>query len=153
MFKKLRYMHIKMKLFTMSWKTICLYKSIKDNELHILGSATHGQVNNSPVKWRAIAYAPLIFWSLSTWTWKYKKYRRSPVSAVFEFPANRTIGKTALIGDWFSTKIAIWDFWIFKVLFFCSFPWNFSMIVRFTLTCLLSYLSQILTSWQNFMKF
>ena len=55
-------------------KTICLYKSIKDNELHILGSATHGQVNNSPVKWRAIAYAPLIFWSLSTWTWKYKKY-------------------------------------------------------------------------------
>ena len=53
-------------------------------------------------------------------------YRRSPVSAVFGSPANRTIGKTALIGDWFSTKTAIWDFWIFKVPFFCSFPWNFN---------------------------
>ena len=44
-------------------------------------------------------------------------YRDSPVSAVFWSPANRTIGKTALTGDWFSTKIAIWDFWIFKVPF------------------------------------
>ena len=26
-------------------------------------------------------------------------YRGSPVSAIFGFPANRTIGKTALIGD------------------------------------------------------
>ena len=30
--------------------------------------------------------------------------------AVFWSPANRAIGKTALIGDWFSTKMAIWDF-------------------------------------------
>ena len=48
-------------------------------------------------------------------------YRDSPVSVVFWFPANRPIGKTALNGDWFSTKIAIWDFWVFKVHFFCSF--------------------------------
>ena len=45
-------------------------------------------------------------------------YRDSPFSAVFGFPANRTIGKTALIGDWFSTKMVILDFWIFKVHFF-----------------------------------
>ena len=42
-------------------------------------------------------------------------------SAVFGSPANRTIGKTALIGDWFSTKIAILDFWISKVPFFANF--------------------------------
>ena len=45
-------------------------------------------------------------------------YRESPVSAVFWSPANRTIAKTALIEHWFSTKIAIWDFWVFKVHFF-----------------------------------
>ena len=45
-------------------------------------------------------------------------YRESPDSAVFGSPANRTIGKTALIGDWFSTKPTILDFWIFKVHFF-----------------------------------
>ena len=39
---------------------------------------------------------------------------------------------TALIEHWFSTKIAILDFWIFKVPF---------------LLILLSYLLQILTSW------
>ena len=54
-------------------------------------------------------------------------YRRSLVSAVFGSPANRTIGKTALIGDWFSTKIVIWDFWNFKVPFFAHFQEN-SMI-------------------------
>ena len=48
-------------------------------------------------------------------------YRDSPDSAVFWSPANRTIGKTALIEHWFSTKIAIWDFWVFKVHFFCQF--------------------------------
>ena len=48
-------------------------------------------------------------------------YRDSPVSAVFWSPGNRTIWKTALIGDWFSTKIAILDFWIFKVPFFAYF--------------------------------
>ena len=39
-----------------------------------------------------------------------------------------------------------------RCLFFAHFH-EISMIVRFTLTCLLSYLSQILTSWQNFVKF
>ena len=48
-------------------------------------------------------------------------YRNSPVSEVFWSPANRTIGKTALIEHWFSTKIAIWDFWVFKVHFFWQF--------------------------------
>ena len=38
------------------------------------------------------------------------KYRRFPVSAIFGSRANRTVEKTALIGDWISTKIAIWDF-------------------------------------------
>ena len=50
-------------------------------------------------------------------------YRGSlvPVSAVFGTPANRTIGKTALIGDWFSTNTTISDFWIFKVHFLGTF--------------------------------
>ena len=47
-------------------------------------------------------------------------YRGSPDSTVFAPPGNRTIAKTVLIGDWFSTKIMIYDFWIFKVPFF---PW------------------------------
>ena len=51
-------------------------------------------------------------------------YRGSPVSAVFWSPANRTIGKTALIEHWFSSKIAIWDFCDFKVHFFSSFSVN-----------------------------
>jgi hypothetical protein len=50
--------------------------------------------------------------------WAMAYYRESPDSAVFGSPANRTIGKTALIGDWFSTKPTILDFWIFKVHFF-----------------------------------
>ena len=44
-----------------------------------------------------------------------EKYSDSLVSAVFWFPANRAIWKTALIKDWFSTTIA---YWIFKVSFF-----------------------------------
>ena len=57
---------------------------------------------------------------------QFTKYRRSLVSAAFGSPEIRTIGKTALIGDWFSTKIAIWDFWIFKVPFYCLFSRNFN---------------------------
>ena len=61
-----------------------------------------------------------------------RKYRDSPVSAVFWSPANRTIGKTALIGHWFSTKIAIWDLWIFKVPFFAHFHyWNLTRFFLF----------------------
>ena len=41
---------------------------------------------------------------------KGKYYRDSPDSAIFWSPANRTIGKTALIETRFSTKIVIWDF-------------------------------------------
>ena len=52
-------------------------------------------------------------------------YRDSPVSAVFWSSVNRTIGKTALIGDWFSTKIVIW---VFKVPFLARFSQNFSLI-------------------------
>ena len=44
----------------------------------------------------------------------------SPHSTIFELPGNRTIGKIVLSGDWFSTKIGIYDFWIFKVPFLCS---------------------------------
>ena len=64
---------------------------------------------------------------MKNWFWNFKmwsnlhipktKYRDSPVSAVFWSPANRTFGKTALIGDCFSTKTSILDFWIFKVHF------------------------------------
>jgi hypothetical protein len=59
-------------------------------------------------------------------------YRDSPVSAVFWSPVNRTIGKTALIEDCFSTKIAIWDFWILKVPFFAHFLyWNLIRLFLF----------------------
>ena len=36
----------------------------------------------------------------------------------FVLPGNRTIAKIVLSGDWFSTKMAIYDFWISKVLLF-----------------------------------
>ena len=58
----------------------------------------------------------------------------SPDSTVFVHPGNRTIEKTVLIGDWFSTKSAIYAFLIFKVPFFANFHtilsyWsNFAMI-------------------------
>ena len=39
----------------------------------------------------------------------------------FRSPSNCTIWKTALIGDWYSTKIMILDFWIFRVPFFVYF--------------------------------
>ena len=59
------------------------------------------------------------------------EYRESPDSTVFMPPGNRTIAKTVLIGDWFSTKIAFHDFWIFKVPFFAWFIYctqeNFSL--------------------------
>ena len=48
-------------------------------------------------------------------------YRGSPDSTVFTLPGNRTFEKTVLFVDWFSTKITIYDFWIFKVPFFSSF--------------------------------
>ena len=48
------------------------------------------------------------------------EYKDSPDSTVFVPPGNSTIAKTVLIGDWFITKIAIYDFWIFKVPFFPS---------------------------------
>ena len=61
-----------------------------------------------------------------------KLYRDSQVSAVFWYPANRTIGKTALIEHWFSSKIVIWDFWIFKVPFFAHFHyWNLNRLFLF----------------------
>ena len=59
-------------------------------------------------------------------------YRESPVSAVFWSPANRTIEKTALIEDCYSTIIAIWDFWILKVPFFAYFHyWNLTRFFLF----------------------
>ena len=64
-------------------------------------------------------------------------YRDSPVSAVFWSPANHTIRKTALIRDWFTTKMVNWDFWIFKVPFFAHFSRNFNfsnMFIELTLT-------------------
>ena len=51
--------------------------------------------------------------------------RDFPVSAVFWSPVNCTIGKTALIGVWFSIEITIWDFWLFKVPLFAHLCyWN-----------------------------
>ena len=64
--------------------------------------------------------------------------RGSPVGAIFGSPANRTIGKTALIRVWFGTKIVIWDFWNFKVPFFAHFH-EITMNFRITMTSLLSY--------------
>ena len=44
-----------------------------------------------------------------------------PDSTNFVPPGNRTIAKIILFGDWFSTKIAIYDFLISKVPFFSYF--------------------------------
>ena len=61
---------MKVKFFTMLKK---LY--VCTNQLRILNytfialplmDISTGHVNSSPVKWMDIAYAPLIFWSLST---------------------------------------------------------------------------------------
>ena len=84
-------------------------------------------------------------------------YRDSLVSAVFWSPANRTIAKTALIEHWFSTKIAIWDFWAFKVHFFANFQYisffeSEKLIDRIILTWLLSYLWSIFASLHNVSK-
>ena len=80
-----------------------------------------GQTNRQPSKYYFFS------WFLAKFFAKFlSMYRGSPVSAIFGSPANRTIGKTALIGDWFSTKIAIWDFWIFKVPLFGSFSCYFN---------------------------
>ena len=56
------------------------------------------------------------------------------------------------MGDWFSTKSVIYDFWILKVPFFTHFHnilifESEKVIDTFILTCLLSYLSQSFTSW------
>ena len=48
----------------------------------------------------------------------FDNYRDSSVSAVFWTPRNCTIWKTLLIGECFSTKMTILDFWIFRVHFF-----------------------------------
>ena len=60
-----------------------------------------------------------------------KIYRDSLVSVVFWSQGNRTIGKTVLIRYWFSSKIL-------------------DLSKSHFLLILLSYLSQILISWQNF---
>ena len=52
---------------------------------------------------------------------KTSKYRGSPDSTNFVPPGNSTIAKIVLFGDWFSTKVAIYDFWISKVPFFSYF--------------------------------
>ena len=61
-----------------------------------------------------------IFWSLSTWN-HVCIYRESQDSTNFVLPGNRTIAKIVLSGGWFSTKIVIYEFWIFKVPSFSSF--------------------------------
>ena len=80
-------------------------------------------------------------------------YRDSPVSAVFWSPANGTIGKTALIGDWFGTKIGFWDLCFFAHFHKFSLFESKTRIVSLILTGLLSCLAHILTSWQNFKQF
>ena len=45
-------------------------------------------------------------------------YRGSPDSTKFLLLGNCAIAKIVLSGDWFSTKIVVYDFWISKVLFF-----------------------------------
>ena len=53
-------------------------------------------------------------------------HRGSPDRTNFVLPGNCTFAKKLLIEDWFSTKIAIYDFWIFKVPFFWWFSPGFS---------------------------
>ena len=59
--------------------------------------------------------------SPESWLYSYINYRGSPDSTNFVLPGNCTIAKIVLSGVWFSTKIAIYDFWIFKVPVFSSF--------------------------------
>ena len=49
-----------------------------------------------------------------------------PDSTNFVPPGNLTIAKIVLFRDWFSTKIAIYDFWISKVPFFSLFWLSFN---------------------------
>ena len=44
------------------------------------------------------------------WKQMFSIYRGSPDSTNFGPPGDRTIAKIVLSGDWFSTKIGIWDF-------------------------------------------
>ena len=64
-----------------------------------------------------------------------KWYRGSPDSTNFAHPGNRTIEKIVLNGDLFSTKITIYDFWIFKVPFFSYLilkkVWECTNFIRF----------------------
>ena len=89
-----------------------------------------------PESCHSLFFQHIICLAESAW----KTYRSSPVSAVFGSPAKRTIGKTALIADWFNTKIAIWDLGRGSP-FFAHFH-EILMIARFVLTCLLSLFCQ-----------
>ena len=73
------------------------------------------------------AYVLCVNHVISTGCWMLKLklalniVRGSPHSTNFALPGNRTIAKIVLSGDWFSIKITIYDFWIFKVPFFSPF--------------------------------
>ena len=97
------------------------------------------------VKKSILQYGEVVQYGWYNFSFLIKKqtYRRSSVSAVFGCQANCTIGKCALIGYRFSTKIAIWDFWIFKAPFFLiismKFQWfigntYFDMFIELTIT-------------------
>ena len=59
-------------------------------------------------------------------------YRGSPDSTNFAPPGNRTNAKIVLSGDRFSTKIMIYNFWIFKVLFLALFqPILQNLLIQF----------------------
>ena len=69
-------------------------------------------------KWKSVIYSLSV--NLKCWTMR-NYYRGSPDSTNFAQPGNRTIEKIVLSGDWFDTKITVYDFWIFKVPYFSSF--------------------------------
>ena len=74
----------------------------------------------------------------------HKGYSGSRVSTVFAPPGNCIIEKTVQFGDWFSYKIAIYDFWIFKFPFFLLIfklfwflklkKWSFGFILKHLLS-------------------
>ena len=59
----------------------------------------------------------------------HQQIQGSLASVVFWSPANCTIGKTVLNGYWVSSKINIWDLWIFIVPFFDHF--HYCNLTRF----------------------
>ena len=110
----------------------CLYKTYKisrRNDKCMTSRMRHSR-GHSQITLKVFG---LLTGRLPLWVTFFILYRGSPDSTVFVHPGNRTIAKTVLIGDWFSTKSAIYAFWILKVPFFANFHTILSYWINFAL--------------------